>query len=61
MARGGARPGAGRKTLSPRVTVSMRVKKETKETLEEARARGLSVGQFVDELVDEYKGRIPKK
>ena len=52
---GGKRDGAGRKSLSEtnkRVNFSMTVCPETKHHLqEEARQRGLGIGQLIDELV----------
>lgn len=56
MNRGGKRPGAGRKMLSdtPRVTLSIRVSTKTKTILDQVRRAGLSAGQLVDALVQDY-------
>lgn len=53
MARGGKRPGAGRKMFSgtPRVTISARVAQETKERLEQLRKEGIHTGLLLDKLV----------
>lgn len=55
MPRGGKRPGAGRKTDSPRVAVSMRVSAETKAVLDRLKAEGLTTGVFIDRLVSSWK------
>lgn len=55
--RGGSRPGAGRKSASidkKRVQVSISVSPQTKRMIDELRARGLKVGQVVDELIRQY-------
>lgn len=48
--RGGARPGAGRKTKGTgrRVTISCRVAPETKAYLDGLRASGKSIGEWLD-------------
>ena len=53
MTRGGARPGAGRKRKDcTRVTLSVRVKPETREEIESlARAFQLSMGEIIDRFV----------
>jgi len=57
MARGGKRQGAGRKLLSgsPRVTITARVAKETKERLDQLRAEGFSTGQLIDKWVEGFQ------
>lgn len=50
MSRGGMRPGSGRKAKEDRrVSMTVRVKPETRQRLEDAaRAQGISLGQMVD-------------
>lgn len=50
MSRGGARTGAGRKAKEDRrVSMTVRVKPETRQRLEDAaHAQGISLGQMVD-------------
>lgn len=57
MARGGKRPGAGRKMFSgtPRVTISARVAQETKERLEQLRKEGIPTGLLLDKLVAAFQ------
>ena len=55
--RGGARPGAGRKTASlykKRIQISISVSPETKRMIDELRRRKVKVGQIVDELIRQY-------
>ena len=54
MSRGGLRIGAGRKAKEDRrVTMSVRVKPETRQRLEDAaHAQGISLGQLVDVVAD---------
>ena len=59
MGRGGKRPGAGRKTESPRVAISARVNKETKAALDELRAQGITTGQFLDKVISWYLSTYP--
>lgn len=63
MSRGGARPGAGRKApRGKRVTVTARVLPETKETIREMRAAGISIGDVLDKeafLWKLKKGIVP--
>lgn len=56
MARGGKRPGAGRKPSSgsPRVVVTARVSQTTKETLDRLRAQGTPTGRLLDRLLADY-------
>lgn len=53
MSRGGTRPGAGRKRKDDaRVTLSVRVKPETREEIESlARAFQSSMGEIIDRFV----------
>ena len=53
MSRGGARPGAGRKVKDDRrVSITVRVKPETRQRLEDAAlSQSLSLGQMVDAVV----------
>lgn len=58
MERGGRRAGSGRRQLPPeerRVTVTLNVKPETKERLQELRKNGKSIGRLIDELVSEME------
>ena len=58
MSRGGARPNAGRKAVNgKRVTVTARVLPETKETLREMKAEGISIGRILDRKAEDYKLR----
>lgn len=56
--RGGARPGAGRKSLAPeekKVTVSMRVNPAYKEWLQaQAEFQGESLGRILEILIDSF-------
>ena len=54
MARGGKRPGAGRKTESLRVVISARVTQTTKDILDSLRKDGQPTGQLIDRLVAYY-------
>lgn len=57
MPRGGARAGAGRKTMteqSKRVQVSISVSPETKAKIDQLRKRNVKVGQLVDDLLRNY-------
>lgn len=57
MARGGSRPGSGRPIATPdkkRVQVSISVSPETHRMLQEMRAKGIKVGQVVDEMISQY-------
>ena len=54
MARGGKRPGAGRKTESRRVAISARVTQSTRDILDELRKNGQPTGQLIDRLVAAY-------
>ena len=54
MGRGGKRPGAGRKTESRRVVISMRVTETTKQHLDRLRENGQTTGQLIDRLVSDY-------
>lgn len=53
MSRGGVRTGAGRKPKEDRrVSMTVRVKPETRQRLEDAaHAQGISLGQMVDAVV----------
>ena len=57
MTRGGKRPGAGRRMYSdsPRVVISARVAKETKERIDQLRKEGISTGQLIDQLVSGFQ------
>ena len=57
MGRGGKRPGAGRRMQSdsPRVVISARVAKETKERLDQLRKEGIHTGQLIDKLVSGFQ------
>lgn len=57
MTRGGKRPGAGRKAFSdsPRVTITARVAKETKEKIVQLRNKGIPTGLLIDKLVANFK------
>jgi hypothetical protein len=49
MSRGGARPGAGRpQKADRRVTYTVRVTPETRETLREMRAQGCLIGEILE-------------
>ena len=49
MSRGGARPGAGRKAPDgKRVTYTCRIKPETRDTIREMKATGVSIGDLLD-------------
>lgn len=53
MASGGTREGAGRKKLG-NIPISVRVRPETKERLQEMAAeRGLQIGAVIDAIVKE--------
>ena len=55
MARGGKREGAGRPApFGVRVTLNARVSQETMDFLK-ANKGELSLGQFIDKIVKEYK------
>ena len=57
MASGGKREGAGRKINGfARVTLSMRVLPTTKEKVScRAKECGLSIGQYLDKLMNDYE------
>lgn len=55
MGRGGRRPGAGRKTESPRVAISARVTQTTKDILDGLRKEGQPTGQLIDRLVADFQ------
>ena len=54
---GGARPGAGRKSVDPedkRVTMVISVDRDTKDKLKAiCKARKISIGRLIDEMVKE--------
>ena len=56
MSRGGARPNAGRKAPDgKRVTVTARVLPETKATLQDMKAQGISLGRIIDSIAQAWK------
>lgn len=51
MGRGGARPGAGRKSDGePRVRVTVKVSARTRAIMDEMKARGMNISREVDDM-----------
>lgn len=57
MSSGGSRPGSGRKSVNQdkkKVQMTITIKPETREMIQELRGRGIKIGSLFDELIRQY-------